>query len=139
MYERLQSPRVLMCCSPHRFADRAATHYHTRAWQTLMHGKECFILLLNYAAFSASISLSQRRNTLGVLFLTIDVPIKILGHQPSCSHIDRSCCFLISSLISLLKNLNFALIFALPDFFAFRMSCIFSANLPSNCRSYPWD
>ena len=25
---------------------RAATHYHTRAWQTLIYGKECFILLL---------------------------------------------------------------------------------------------
>ena len=35
-----------MCCSPHRFADWAATHYHTRAWQTLIHGKECFILLV---------------------------------------------------------------------------------------------
>ena len=35
-----------MCCSPHRFAVRAATHYHTRAWQTLIYGKECFILLL---------------------------------------------------------------------------------------------
>ena len=46
VYQRLQSPRVIMYCSPHRFADRAATHYHTRAWQTLIHGKECFILLL---------------------------------------------------------------------------------------------
>ena len=45
-YQRLQSPRVIMCCSPHRFADRATTHYHTRAWQTLKHGKECFILLI---------------------------------------------------------------------------------------------
>ena len=35
-----------MCCSPHRFAVRAATHYHTQTWQTLIHGKECFILLL---------------------------------------------------------------------------------------------
>ena len=35
-----------MCCSPHRFAVRAATHYHTRAWQTLIYGKECFILLV---------------------------------------------------------------------------------------------
>ena len=35
-----------MCCSPHRFAVRAATHYHTWAWQTLIYGKECFILLL---------------------------------------------------------------------------------------------
>ena len=37
-----------MCCSPHCFADRAATHYHTRAWQTLIHEKECFILLLTH-------------------------------------------------------------------------------------------
>ena len=35
-----------MCCSPNRVAVRAATHYHTRAWQTLIYGKECFILLL---------------------------------------------------------------------------------------------
>ena len=35
-----------MCCSPHRFAVQAATHYHTRAWQTLIYGKECFIFLL---------------------------------------------------------------------------------------------
>ena len=28
-----------MCCSPNREAVRAATHYHTRAWQTLIvHG-----------------------------------------------------------------------------------------------------
>ena len=57
VYQRLQSPRVIMCCSPHRFAGRAATHYHTRALQTLIHGKECFILLLttqhiNYARAS---------------------------------------------------------------------------------------
>ena len=25
---------------------QAATHYHTRAWQTLIHKKECFILLI---------------------------------------------------------------------------------------------
>ena len=43
---------VIMCCSPHRFADRAETHYHTRAWQTLIHGKECFILLLKHACDS---------------------------------------------------------------------------------------
>ena len=45
VYQRLQNPRVIMCCSPHRFADRAATHYHTWAWQTLLHRKECFILM----------------------------------------------------------------------------------------------
>ena len=46
VYQRLESPRVILCCSPHRFTHRAAPHYHTRAWQTLIHGKECFILLL---------------------------------------------------------------------------------------------
>ena len=30
----------------------AATHYHTRAWQTLIHGKECFILLMKTATHS---------------------------------------------------------------------------------------
>ena len=35
-----------MCCSTHCFADRAAIHYHTQAWQSLIHRKECFILLL---------------------------------------------------------------------------------------------
>ena len=40
-----------MCCSPHRFAVRAATHYHTRAWQTLIYGKDCFILLLYNVVF----------------------------------------------------------------------------------------
>ena len=42
----IDNPRVIMCCSPHRFAVRAATHYHTRAWQTLIYEKECFILLM---------------------------------------------------------------------------------------------
>ena len=37
-----------MCCCPNREAVRAATHYHTRAWQTLLYGKKCFILLLVY-------------------------------------------------------------------------------------------
>ena len=46
-HERFPSRRVIITCSPHRFAVRAATHYHTRAWQTFKHGKECFILLLN--------------------------------------------------------------------------------------------
>ena len=48
VYQRLQSPRVIMFCSPHRFPSRAATHDHTRAWQTLIRGKECFILLMFY-------------------------------------------------------------------------------------------
>ena len=30
-----------------RFIVLAAIHYHTRAWQTFIHGKECFILLLH--------------------------------------------------------------------------------------------
>ena len=28
--------------------DQAATHYHTQAWQTLIHGKDCFSLLLQF-------------------------------------------------------------------------------------------
>ena len=48
VYYCLPSPSVIMCCSPHRFAVRAATHYHTRAWQTLIYGKECFILFTVY-------------------------------------------------------------------------------------------
>ena len=43
-----------MCCSPNRFAVRAATHYHTRAWQTLIYGKECFILLLSHDVTSGN-------------------------------------------------------------------------------------
>ena len=31
-----------MCCSPIREAVRAATHYYTRALQTLIHGKDCY-------------------------------------------------------------------------------------------------
>ena len=40
-----------MCCSPHCFAVQAATHYHTRAWQTLIYEIECFILLLYEGKF----------------------------------------------------------------------------------------
>ena len=39
-------PSVIMCCSPNRFAFRDATHYHTRAWQTLIHGEECYIVIV---------------------------------------------------------------------------------------------
>ena len=48
VYQRFQSPRVIMCCSPYRFADWAAPHYHmyTRAWQTLIHRKECLVRLV---------------------------------------------------------------------------------------------
>ena len=37
-----------MCCSPNHEAVRAATHYHTRAWQTLIYGKECYIVIVIY-------------------------------------------------------------------------------------------
>ena len=50
----MPSPRVIISCSPHRFAVRAATHYHTRAWQTLIYGKECFILLSTLSLPSTS-------------------------------------------------------------------------------------
>ena len=29
----------------------AATHYHTRAWQTLIYGKECYIVIVIYLQF----------------------------------------------------------------------------------------
>ena len=32
-------------------AVRAATHYHTRAWQTLIYGKECYIVIVIYLPF----------------------------------------------------------------------------------------
>ena len=35
-----------MYCRPHHFLVPASTHYHTPAWQTLIHRKECFILFL---------------------------------------------------------------------------------------------
>ena len=40
-----------MCCSPNRKAMRAATYYHTRAWQTLIYGKECYIVIVIYLPF----------------------------------------------------------------------------------------
>ena len=48
MYQRLPSPSVIMCCRPIREAVRAATHYYTRALQTLIHGKECYIVIVIY-------------------------------------------------------------------------------------------
>ena len=39
VFEHLPNPRVITCCSPHRVTHRAATHYHTLAWQTSVHGK----------------------------------------------------------------------------------------------------
>ena len=40
-----------MCCSPNREAVRAAAHYHTRAWQTLIYGKERYIVIVIYLPF----------------------------------------------------------------------------------------
>ena len=40
-----------MCCSPNREAVRAATHYHMRAWQTLIYGKECYMVIVIYPPF----------------------------------------------------------------------------------------
>ena len=40
-----------MCCSPIREAVRAATHYYTRALQTLIHGKDCYIVIVIYLPF----------------------------------------------------------------------------------------
>ena len=36
-------------------AVRAAKHYHTRAWQMLINGKECFILLLTLAGYEVAV------------------------------------------------------------------------------------
>ena len=49
VYQRLPSPSVIMCCSPIREAVRAATHYYTRALQTLIHGQECYIVIVIYS------------------------------------------------------------------------------------------
>ena len=40
-----------MRCSPNREAVRAATPYHARAWQTLIYGKECYIVIVVYLPF----------------------------------------------------------------------------------------
>ena len=45
IYKGLLSPRVI-CCRLNHFTVRAATHYYTQAWQTLIYGKKCFILLV---------------------------------------------------------------------------------------------
>ena len=42
---------VIMCCSPNHKAVRAATHYHTRALQKLIYGKECYIVIVIYLPF----------------------------------------------------------------------------------------
>ena len=43
--------RYITMTMKHSFAVRAATHYHTQAWQTLINGKECFILLITWSLF----------------------------------------------------------------------------------------
>ena len=40
-----------MCCSPIREVVRAAAHYFTRALQTLIHGKDCYIVIVIYLPF----------------------------------------------------------------------------------------
>ena len=79
----------------------------------------------------------QGWNTLGVFFLTIDVPIEVSGiclKSPTNLFTYKSCCFLTSALISLLKVSNFDLSLLLPVFFCLCMSFIFPANLPSYLR-----
>ena len=61
-------------------------------------------------------------NTLGIFFLTVYVTIKIPRislPSPTKLFTYRSCCFLISALISLLKVSNLDLILALPVLLAF--------------------
>ena len=41
-----------MCCSPIREAVRAATHYYTRVFQTLIHGKYCYIVIVGAITFA---------------------------------------------------------------------------------------
>ena len=45
-------PSMIMCCSPNREAVRAATDYNTRAWQTLIYAKECYIVIVIYLPFN---------------------------------------------------------------------------------------
>ena len=47
----MPSPSVIMCCSQIREAVRAATHYYTRALHTLIHGKDCYIVIVIYLPF----------------------------------------------------------------------------------------
>ena len=61
-------------------------------------------------------------NALGIFPLTINIHIKSLElalTSPTKLLTYRSCCFLISALISLLKFSNLDLIIALPVFLAF--------------------
>ena len=60
-------------------------------------------------------------NTLGIFFLTVYLTIKIprISLHITKLFIYRSCCFLISALIALLKVSNLYLILALPVFLAF--------------------
>ena len=64
----------------------------------------------------------QGCNTLGVFFLTINVPIEVSGvclTSPTKLFTYKSCCFLTSAMISLFTVSNFDLSLLLPVFFAF--------------------
>ena len=55
VYQCLPSPSMIMCCSPIREAVRVSTHYYMRALQTLIHGKECYIVIVIYLRASTSV------------------------------------------------------------------------------------
>ena len=38
----------VMCCNQNHTAMRPATHHRTRAWQTLIYRKECYIVIVIY-------------------------------------------------------------------------------------------
>ena len=52
-----------MCCSPIREAVRAATNYYTRALQTLIHGKDCYIVIV-IPSFLVKVFTIQSNNNL---------------------------------------------------------------------------
>ena len=69
----------------------------------------------------------QGWNTLGVFFLTIDVPIEVSGFaltSPTKLLTYKSCCFRTSALVSLLKVSNFDLSLLLPVGFAFAFAWV---------------
>ena len=76
----------------------------------------------------------QGSSTLGVFLM------KYLGFaltSPTKLFTYKSCCFLTSALISLLKVSKFDLSLLLSVFFCLCMSFIFPANLPSHLRCNP--
>ena len=52
-----------MSCSPIREAVRAAIHYYTRALQTLIHGKDCYIVIVIYLPFLCKCLRYNQRTT----------------------------------------------------------------------------